>query len=86
MFHQWQTIWNFYFFWKHIKQTIVKNSSQNVPSLLPVTGRSVVTDAIDSGDDGTGNDVTSVIRDDGSCDDVIIEVVKAGDCEEAKAC
>ena len=60
----------------------MKNSSQNVPSLLPVTtGRSVVTDDIDSGDDGMGNDVTSVI-----CDDVIPEVVKASDCEEAKAC
>ena len=54
--------------------------------MLPVTGRSVVTDDIDSGDDGMGNDVTSVIWDDGSCDDVIIEVVNAGDCEEAKAC
>ena len=71
MFHQWQTIWNFYFFWKHIKQTIVKNSSQNIPSLLQViTGLSLVTDAIDSGDDGMGSDVTSVIWDDGS-DDVI---------------
>ena len=65
----------------------MKNSSQNVPSLLPVTtGRSVVTDAVDSGDDGMGNDVTSVIRDEGSCDDVIIEVVNTGNCEEAKAC
>ena len=65
----------------------MKHSSQNVPSLLPVTtGRSVVTDDIDSGDDGMGNDVTSVIRDDGSCDDVILEIVNAGNCEEAKAC
>ena len=86
MFHQWQTIWNFYFFWKHIKQTIVKNSSQNIPSLLQViTGLSLVTDAIDSGDDGMGSDVTSVIWDDGS-DDVILEVVNSSNCEEAKAC
>ena len=48
-------------------------------------GRSVTIDAIDSGDDGIGNDVTSVIWDDGNCNDVIPEVGNAGNCEKARA-